>query len=166
VFEPAGVGTIRAMQAERNDRENGDRGPGGPLQRVGAVAGVIATLDRRIVDLFESIDELRRTSTTVSQLSDEGADFLQELRERLDRIEAKVRIDTDEVKNAVLEKLGEVDVQGIGPRLDGVEKAIFNIETAVTRLDKLVSGMVESVPDFITRRVRARALNAEDDPLT
>ena len=49
------------------------------------------------------------------------------------------------------------------PRLDGVEKAIFNIETAVTRLDRLVSGMVESVPDFITRRVRARAATADEE---
>ena len=127
------------------------------------MAGVIATLDRRIVDLFESLDELRRTSATVSQLSDEGSDLLQDLRDRLDRIEAKVRVDTDEVKNAVLEKLGEIDAQGLGPRLDGVEKAIFNIETAVTRLDRLVSGMVESVPDFITRRVRARAATADEE---
>ena len=90
-------------------------------------------------------------------------DLLQDLRDRLDRIEAKVRVDTDEVKNAVLEKLGEIDAQGLGPRLDGVEKAIFNIETAVTRLDRLVSGMVESVPDFITRRVRARAATADEE---
>jgi len=159
VFERPGLGTFPAMQNE----PDGDGRQTGALQRVGAVAGVIATLDRRIVDLFESLDELRRTSATVSQLSDEGSDLLQDLRDRLDRIEAKVRVDTDEVKNAVLEKLGEIDAQGLGPRLDGVEKAIFNIETAVTRLDRLVSGMVESVPDFITRRVRARAATADEE---
>jgi hypothetical protein len=37
---------------------------------------------------------------------------------------------------------------------------------AVTRLDRLVGGMVESVPDFIARRVKARAIETDEEDLT
>jgi hypothetical protein len=70
----------------------------------------------------------------------------------MDRIEAKVRIDIDEVKNALLSKLEGVDLKGLALRMSAVETAVFNIEAAVTRLDRLVGGMVDSAPDFITRR--------------
>jgi hypothetical protein len=127
------------------------------------MASLIGTLDRRIVDLFDTVEELRQATAGVSRLSDDGQELIADLRKRLDRIEAKLRIDADEVKHAVLTKLEGIDLDGTGERLGAAEKAIFNIEAAVTRLDRLVSGMVESVPDFITRRVKSRAIHPDAD---
>jgi hypothetical protein len=131
-----------------------------------AVASLVATLDRRIVDLFDTLEELRTATNGISQLSDDGSEIIADLRSRMDRIEAKVLIDTDEVKNAVLSKLGNIDFESFAIRMYGLEKAVYNIEAAVTRLDRLVGGMVESVPDFITRRVKSRAVEANDGDLT
>ena len=147
------------MQTE----DDGDGRPRGPIQRVTAVASVVATLDQRIVDLFEALEELRTSAGSVSQLSDDAAELMADLRARMDRLEAKLRIDSDELKNAVLAKLDDVDIENFGERMSGVEKAIFSIEAAVTRLDRLVSGMVDSVPDFITRRVKSRSVQAADE---
>jgi hypothetical protein len=58
----------------------------------------------------------------------EGADLLVDLRERLDRLEAKLRIDVDEIKNAVLSRLEGIDVERLGPRLNGLEQAASHPE--------------------------------------
>src|SRR2546429_108717 len=84
-------------------------GGGGPISRVTAVASLVATLDRRIVDLFDSIEELREATAGVSRLSEDGAELVTDLRSRLDRLEAKLRIDVDEIKNAVMSKLDAID---------------------------------------------------------
>ena len=135
---------------------------GGPVQRLSASASLVTSLDRRIVELFDSLEEIRAATTGLSALSDDGGALVAELREKLERWDAKLRIDVDEIKQALLQKLDGIDVDGLGDRMSRAEEAIFNIESAVTRLDRLVSGMVESVPDFITRRVRARAAQPED----
>ena len=116
-----------------------------------------------IEDLFESLDELREATAGVSRLSDDGQELIADLRARLDRIEAKLRVDVDEVKSLVLEKLEGIDVEGFGERMVEVEKAIFSIERAVTRLDSLVGGVIDTVPDFITRRVRSKAGQPTDE---
>ena len=150
------------MRTERDDAQDGEGRGGGPIRRVTAMASLVATLDRRIVDLFDSLEELREATAGVTKLSEEGTDLVADLRSRMDRLEAKLRVDVDEIKHAVLSKLDDVDLDGFGERMNNVEKAIYNIEGAVTRLDRLVSGMVESVPDFITRRVRARATSSDE----
>src|SRR5438874_5235988 len=98
------------MQPDSEGATDGDSRGGGPIARVTAVAGVVATLDRRIVDLFESLDELREATAGVSRLSDDGQELIADLRARLDRIEAKLRVDADEVKNALLAKLDGIDL--------------------------------------------------------
>ena len=143
---------------------NGDARGAGPIQRVTAMASLVATLDRRIVDLFDTLEQLRSATPGLSQLSDEGADLIAYLRSRMDRIEAKLRIDADEVKNALLAKLDGIDLQGLAIRMNRVEQAVFNIEAAVTRLDRLAGGMVESAPDFIARRVKSNAGEPDEEP--
>jgi hypothetical protein len=66
------------------------------------------------------------------------------------------------VKQAVLAKLDAVDVDGLRGRVDGLETSIHNIERAVTRVDSLIEGVVDTVPEFITRRVRSKADRVED----
>jgi hypothetical protein len=135
----------------------------GAIERLSQVASLVASLDRRIVELFASLGHISAASARLERLSEEGADLVADLRSRMDRLEAKLRVDVDEVKHLVLEKLEGIDLEGFGERMADVEKAIFNIERAVTRLDSLVGGVVDSVPDFITRRVRSRAGQPADD---
>ena len=154
------------MRTERDDAQDGEARGGGAIRRVTAMASLVATLDRRIVDVFDMLEELREATAGVSRLTDDGTELVADLRSRLDKLEAKLRVDADELKNAVLSKLDGIDLEGFGERMNAVERAIFNIEGAVTRLDRLVSGMVESVPDFITRRVKSRAVHPNADGLT
>ena len=137
-------------------------GPG-PIERISQVAGLLATMDRRIVEMFDSLGHIAAASEGLERLSQDGADLVTDLRSRMDRLEAKLCVDVDEVKSLVLEKLEGIDVEGFGERMVEVEKAIFSIERAVTRLDSLVGGVIDTVPDFITRRVRSKAGQPTDE---
>ena len=141
------------MPAGNEDADGGR----GPLERIAAVAGLVATLDRRIVDAFTTLDRLGMASEGLDELLGDGTDLVRDLKSRLDRLERRLNDDLDELKEAIHAKLGDIDLRNMHGRMSDVEVSIKNIERAVTRLDSLVEGVVETVPDFITRRVRSRA---------
>ena len=150
---------MRRVGAEPEEDVDGP----GPRERILALAGLVATLDRRIVEAFGTLDRLGEASAGLEQLLAEGEGLAHDLRSRLDRLEARVNSDLDELKEALMAKLADVDLRNMRGRLDGLEVSIRNIERAVTRVDSLIEGVVETVPDFITRRVRSRADRVEDD---
>ena len=133
------------------------------MERLTAIAGLVATLDRKVVDAFDALSRLGAASEELERLQEETSDLMADLRGRLDRLEARLYGDLDELKAAALAKLGDIDVQALGNRVDGMESSIRNIERAITRVDTLLEGVVETVPEFITRRVRARAGRVEPD---
>jgi chromosome segregation ATPase len=141
------------VQAEHRDAD----GARGPLERIGAVAALVATLDRRIIDAFTTLDRLGEASAGLEELLGDGSDLARDLRSRLDRLERRLNADLDEIKEAIHAKLGDIDLRNMQGRMSDLEVSVKNIERAVTRLDSLVEGVVETVPDFITRRVRSRA---------
>src|SRR5439155_1986692 len=110
--------------------ESGD-GPGA-IERISQVASLLATMDRRIVELFDSLGHIAAASEGLERLSVDGADLVADLRSRMDRLEAKLRVDVDEVRHLVVEKLEGIDLVGLGERMGEVEKAIFSVERAVT----------------------------------
>ena len=134
---------------------------GGLRERVVALTGLIATLDRRLVDAFETLDRVNAASAQLDELLDEGTDLVGDLRDRMDRLEARLNADLDEIKGAVMAKIGDLDIDSAKNRVDRLESSVQNIERAVTRVDGLIEGVVDTVPDFITRRVRSKADRVE-----
>ena len=138
----------------------------GPVERLTALAGLVTSLDQRIVEAFEALGRVGAASAELERLTEDTSDLIGDLRGRLDRLEARLYVDLDELKTAALAKLEELDLDTLGGRMHSLETAIQNIERAVTRVDTLVEGVVDTVPEFITRRVRARAerVDAEEFP--
>jgi hypothetical protein len=71
----------------------------------------------------------------------------------------------DEVKAAILAKIGELDLSGLGPRLDRLEQALLNVERATVNLDTSVAGALEALPGFMQRRVKDGKKSAAEDPV-
>jgi chromosome segregation ATPase len=135
----------------------------GPVERLTALAGLVTSLDQRVVEAFEALARVGAASAELERLTEDTSDLIGDLRGRLDRLEARLYADLDELKTAALAKLDDIDVDGLGGRMNSLETAIQNIERAVTRVDTLVEGVVDTVPEFITRRVRARAERVESE---
>jgi hypothetical protein len=126
----------------------------GVAGRVAGIGRLVATLDQRLIETFDTLDRVGEAAGALDGLVDDGTDLVADIRARMDRLDRKVRTDMNELKHALLAKLDEVDVGALTKLLDGLETSIQNIETAVTRMDRVVEGAVEGAPGFITRRVR------------
>ena len=133
------------------------------MERLSALAGLVTKLDQRVVEAFEALARVGAASAELERLTEETSDLVGDLRGRLDRLEARLYSDLDELKSALMAKLDDVDLSSVGGRFDTLELSLRNIERAVTRVDSLVEGVVDTVPEFITRRVRARADKVEDE---
>src|SRR5436189_6335792 len=98
-----GCGGMQAVQAAHDDGDGGR----GPRERIAAVAGLVATLDRRVVDAFATLDRLGEASAGLEEFLGDGSDLVRDLKSRLDRLERRLNEDLDELKEAVLAKLGD-----------------------------------------------------------
>src|SRR5207302_10794821 len=88
--------------------------------------------------------------------------LVEDLRSRLNRLETRLHADLDEIKEALLAKIGDLDVKSLGGRIDSLEVSVQNIERAVTHVDGVMEGLVETAPGFISRRVRRTADAVEE----
>jgi hypothetical protein len=122
--------------------------------RVVGIGRLIGSIDRRLIQTFETVDRIGRSLEVLDDLTADGSDLVADLRERIDRMDARFNADMDELKGVLLAKLGDLDVGALGRRIDALEASIGNIETAVTRMDAVVEGTVEAAPDFVTKRVQ------------
>ena len=125
--------------------------------RVANFGRLLSTFDRRLLDAFDTLDQLGETTRGLDLLSGDGSDLVADVRERIDRWDARLDADLREVKAALLAKIGEIDVGSLNGRLTALESSLRNIEIAVTQLDTVVEGTVEAAPDFVTRRVKKAA---------
>jgi hypothetical protein len=131
--------------------------------RVANVGKLLSTFDRRLLDAFDTLDQLGETARGLDVLSADGEALVADLRERVDRWDAKLEADLAELKSALLAKIGEIEVGSLNGRLTTLEMSIKNIEAAVTQLDTVVEGTVEAAPDFVTRRVRKTTAQVADE---
>ncbi|MFL5798730.1 MAG: hypothetical protein ACJ77A_12465 [Actinomycetota bacterium] len=129
-------------------------GVGSVTERMAGIGRLLTTLDQRLLETFDTLDRVGEASAALDGLASDGTDLVADLRSRMERLDRKVRADMNELKQALLAKLDEVDLSGFDERLQGLEVSIRNIETAVTRMDRVVEGAVEGAPGFVKRRVR------------
>lgn len=123
-------------------------------ERVAALVELLTTLDLRVRSALDGLEEMRTTVTGFESLGTEGDRLAADLRDRIERTDARVNRDLDDLKAALMAKIGEIDLTDIGPRFQRIEEAILNIEIATVSLDQAFEGGLEMLPNFLTRRVK------------
>jgi hypothetical protein len=124
-------------------------------QRLMALVDLLTSLDTRVATTLDAIDEMRTSVTAFDPAREDIEQLIADIRTHVARAEERINADLDEIKDAVLAKLGELNVSELGPRFDRLEEAVFNIERATINMDRTLEGGVGLLPDFLTRRVRA-----------
>jgi hypothetical protein len=62
----------------------------------------------------------------------------------------------EEMRSSMAELLSKLDqMESFADRFDRLETSLANIERATVHLDETMSGMVESLPDFMSRRIKS-----------
>jgi hypothetical protein len=120
--------------------------------RVGNLVELLTTLDKRILATLDSLEEMRSAVSALDSLSTDGEDLVADIRRRIARFDERINADMDEVKTEILARLGEME--GLAGRLDTLERSLASIEKATVHLDQTMTGMVESLPDFMSRRIK------------
>lgn len=135
----------------------------GPLDRLASAVEFFASLDRKLASAFDALDEMRRQLRDLQPLGARGDELIADVQRRIDSFDRRVNRDLDELKAAGLAKLEELDLKGLGARLDRIEVAIYNIEKATVSLNKTMSGSVEALPGFMTRKIKAEGERVQAD---
>ena len=135
-------------------------------QRVAALVELLATLDQRVLTALDSLEEMRRSVAPFETVGKSGDELVADLRATAERLEKRVNRDLDELKDLLLEKLGDLDLGELGGRVDRLERAILNIERATTHLDEAFQGGLEILPDFVTKRLKAEGRKVAPSPTT
>lgn len=123
----------------------------GPLGRLGNLIDLVTTLDVRVGAALDGIEDMRARMASIDGVSTSAESLVEELRSRLAGLDSRLNSDLDEIKAALLARLGELD--SFPARLDRLELALVNIERATVNLDHQMTGVVEALPDFITKRM-------------
>lgn len=131
--------------------------------RITGIGRLIGSLDRRLIETFETVDRIGHALEALDALTEDGSDLVADLRARMERMDAKLNADLDELKAVLMAKLGDLDVNSLNGRISALEATLGNIETAVTRMDAVVEGTVEAAPDFVTRRVKEATAEVAED---
>ena len=161
-----------------------DPNQGGLLDRLGNLVELITTLDVRVTNALEGLEEMRSSVTGLDPVRDDVEVLVADLKTRLDTWDERLARDLDElktlaieklngldeVKAAVLAKIEEVDVDDFNSRFDRMETALMNVERATVNLNSIVQGGMEALPNFVSKRVQADArkhsVATPTDPLT
>jgi predicted nucleic acid-binding Zn-ribbon protein len=120
--------------------------------RVGNLVELLTTLDKRILATLDSLEEMRSAVSALDSLSTGGEDLVADIRRRIARFDERINADMDEIKSELLARLGEME--GLAGRLDTLERSLASIEKATVHLDQTMTGMVESLPEFMSRRIK------------
>jgi hypothetical protein len=134
-----------------------DPNQGGVFDRLGNLVELLTTLDVRVTNALEGLEEMRASVTGIDPVREDIAELVTDVKGKLDAADERLNRDLDEIKDLLMRKLGELDLTELGPRFDRLEAAIYNIERATTNLDRTIEGGMEALPDFVSRRVKGAA---------
>lgn len=122
-------------------------------ERIAALVELVTTLDLRVRAALDGLEEMRTTVTGFESLGTEGDRIASDLRARIEATDERINRDLDDLKAALMAKIGEIDLSDVGPRFQRIEEAILNIEIATVSLDQAFEGGLEMLPSFLSRRI-------------
>ena len=128
---------------------------GKAVERVSGIVELLTTLDQKILRALDSLEEMQGRVASFDDLGVDGRELVADVKTRLAALDERLNRDLDDVKDALMAKIGELDLAGFGGRLDRLEAAVFNIERATVNLDRAFEGGLEMLPDFLTKRLKA-----------
>ena len=124
-------------------------------QRVASVVELLTTLDQRILQALDSLEQMSSSVSMFDEVGDSGDQLVRDLQQRMAKLDDRLHRDLDELNVLLKAKLADVDITGFDDRLDRLEQAIYNIERATVSLDRSFEGGLELLPDFLTKRMKA-----------
>lgn len=133
---------------------------GKAVERVGGIVELLTTLDQKILRALDSLEEMQGRIAGFDQVGVDGRELVADLKARFAALDERINRDLDDLKAALLEKIGDIDVSGLDPRLARMEEALFNIERATINLDKAFEGSLEMLPSFLSRRLQGEKKTA------
>ena len=143
------------------DAQDGKSLLSGAVERVTALTDLLTSLDKKVIETLDSVKEMSATLEGFQGVSGDTEDFVADLRVKVDRIDARLNRDLDEIKEVLIEKLNGLDLTSLGPRFDRLEAAVLNIERATTNLETAMEAGLEAMPDFVSKRVREQMKQRE-----
>jgi predicted RecB family endonuclease len=136
----------------------------GAVERVTALTDLLTSLDRKVIETLDAVKEMRVTMDGFQGLSDSSDELVADLRVKIDRIDARLNKDLDDIKVVLIEKLEGLDLTSLGPRFDRLEAAVLNIERATMNLETAMEAGLEAMPDFVSKRVKEQMKQREVQP--
>ena len=137
-----------------SSEESGPLPVGKAVERVAGIVELLTTLDQKVLRALDSLEEMQGRVASFDDLGVDGRELVADVKSRLGALDERLNRDLDEVKDALLAKIGEIDLAGFGPRFDRMEEAVLNIERATINLDRAFEGGLEILPDFLSRRLK------------
>ena len=126
---------------------------------------LLTTLDQRILGALNSLNAMDERIAGFDDLGMDGRELVADIQRKADAIDARLHRDLDDIKAAILGKIGELELNTLGPRLDRLEQALLNVEKATINLDRAFEGSIEALPGFVARRVKTEKRKAAPDPV-
>jgi hypothetical protein len=123
--------------------------------RVSGVFDLLTNLDQRVLASLESLEEVRASMKGLEALQADGDAFVRDLRGRIARADERMHRDFDEIKDAVLNLIGDIDIGSFDDRLTRVESSMRKIERATVDLDRKAEAAFEALPNFLSRKIRS-----------
>lgn len=159
-----------------------DPNQGGLFERLGNLVELITTLDVRVTNALEGLEEMRTSVTGLDPVRDDAELMMADLKERLDVWDRRLDDDLrelktlaveklnglDELKALAMEKLASLDLNQIDARFEAMQRSLTNVEKSTSELNQVFQGSVEALPNFMTKRVvqeRRKRSNTGPEPL-
>jgi hypothetical protein len=147
-----------------------DPNTGGLFDRLANLVELVTTLDVRVTNALEGLEEMRTSVTGLDPVREDVTELMADLRTRLDAWDERLNRDLDDIKNLAMEKLRDVDLNELNARFERMEASMRNVERSTTNMDHALSGSMDALPDFLSRRIKneaaKRKTDHEQDPLT
>ena len=148
-----------------------DPNSGGLFDRLGNLVELLTTLDVRVTNALEGLEEMRTSVTGLDPVRDDAQLMMADLKQRLDVWDRRLGDDLaelkalaieklnglDELKALAMEKLGSLEVNDVGDRFDRMERALLSVERETKALNSVLQGSVEALPNFMSKRVKQDA---------
>lgn len=134
-----------------------DPNTGGLFDRLANLVELVTTLDVRVSNALEGLEEMRASVTGLDPVREDITALVADVRDRLDAWDERLNRDLDDIKAVVMDKLNGLDLTAFDARFERMEESMRNVERSTTNMDHALTGTMEALPNFVGRRIKDEA---------